>query len=85
MTSDHEISKLLGNTSWITNEDAENALSKCAEEKQRLLDIGAADDKTVFVLNHFSHNGKDVLYENFSKIAKDYGFEVSYDGMEIEV
>lgn len=60
-------------------------LSKCAEEKQRLLEIGAADDKTVFVLNHFSHNGKDVLYDDFSKIAKQYGFEVSFDGMEIEV
>lgn len=33
MTSEHEISKLIGNTSWITNEDAENALSKCAEEQ----------------------------------------------------
>ncbi len=60
-------------------------LLKCAEEKQRLLQIGAADKNTVFVLNHFSHNGKDVLYEDFSKIAKQYGFEVSFDGMEIEV
>lgn len=60
-------------------------LSKCAEEKQKLLDIGAADNKTVFILNHFSHNGKDVLYDDFSQIAKEYGFLVSFDGMEIEV
>lgn len=33
ITSDHEIAKLIGNTSWVTNEDAENALTKCAKEQ----------------------------------------------------
>lgn len=53
--------------------------------KDRLLEMGLADDKTIFVCNHFSHNADDVLYEEFSKIAEKQGFLTSYDGMEIEL
>lgn len=52
--------------------------------KERLLKMGCADEKTIFVCNHFSHNADDVLYEEFSKIAEKQGFLTSYDGMEIE-
>lgn len=60
-------------------------LSRCTELRKELLNIGVADKKTTFVLNHFSHNGKNVVYDEFVKIAKEYNFEVSYDGMTIEV
>ncbi len=53
--------------------------------RQMLLDIGAADENTVFVLNHFSHNGKDVGYDEFAEIGARDGFLVTYDGMEVEV
>lgn len=36
-------------------------------------------------MNHFSHNGGSALYDDFVKIADEYGFEVSFDGMEIEI
>lgn len=49
--------------------------------KDRLKEIMCADENTVFCLNHFSHNGIDVLYEEFSEIVKKYGFLTSYDGM----
>ncbi len=52
--------------------------------KTRLMEIGCADEKTVFCSNHFSHNGQDVLYEEFSVIAKKEGFLTSYDGMIAE-
>lgn len=52
--------------------------------KERLLKMGCANEKTIFVCNHFSHNADDVLYEEFSKIAEEQGFLTSYDGMEIE-
>lgn len=52
--------------------------------RERLVSIGCADSKTVFCSNHFSHNGKDVLYEEFSALAKQNGFLTSYDGFEIE-
>lgn len=50
----------------------------------RLKELGAADGKTIFCANHFSHNGTDVLYEEFSEIAEKAGIITSYDGMEVE-
>lgn len=52
--------------------------------RQRMLKMGIVSEDTKFVLNHFSHNGKDVLYENLAAIALREKFDVSYDGMEIE-
>ncbi len=60
-------------------------LNRCIKLKENLLDVGAADKNTVFVLNHFSHNGRHVIYEEFTKIAAKYGFDVSYDGKIVEV
>lgn len=58
---------------------------RCAEFVEKLKEIGIVDDNTRIVLNHFSHNGGSVLYDDFVKIADEYGFCVSYDGMEIEI
>lgn len=55
-----------------------------AKVKERLVSIGCADENTVFYSNHFSHNGDLVLYEEFSEKAKEYGFLVTYDGLEVE-
>lgn len=51
--------------------------------RDRLLKEGLADENTVFVLNHFSHNGKHSNYDEFAPLAKKEGFETSFDGMEI--
>lgn len=48
--------------------------------RARLLELGLADDQTVFVLNHFSHNGLSVNYKEFCEIVEPRGFAVSYDG-----
>lgn len=53
--------------------------------RDELIQIGLADKSTKFVLNHFSHNGEDVTYEDFEKIAQENGFIASYDGLEIEI
>ena len=52
--------------------------------KNRLIEMNCTDENTIFISNHFSHNGIDVLYEDFSKIAVKEGFIVSHDGMVIE-
>ena len=52
--------------------------------REKLYDAGVADDHTVFVLNHFSHNGDGVVYDDFVKFAEKEGFKVAYDGMIIE-
>lgn len=50
--------------------------------REKLCKIGAADEQTVFVANHFSHNGV-LPYEEMQKRLP--GFLVSYDGMQVEV
>ena len=60
-------------------------LERCIAMKERLLKIGMADDHTLFVLNHFSHDGENVIYEEFCALAEKQGFIVAYDGMNIEI
>lgn len=52
--------------------------------KERLLAGNHIDKNSKLVLNHFSHNGINSIYSEFVPIANENGFEVSYDGMEIE-
>lgn len=40
-------------------------------------------DDTLYVCNHFSHNGHNVSYDEFKKVAEKHGFIPSYDGMEL--
>ncbi len=70
----------------ITEDDAYRnhmGLKACANVKNRLIKEGFADENTVFVLNHFSHNG-ELCYTDLVPIAKKLGFEVSYDTAEYE-
>lgn len=50
--------------------------------KERMTELGIADKKTVFILNHFSHNSQ-LVYDQFIHQAEPYGFTVSYDGFEL--
>lgn len=45
---------------------------------------GLINEKTVIVLNHFSHNGGQT-YDEMLKEAEKYGLIVSYDSLEIEL
>ena len=58
---------------------------ECVEYKKEFIQKGIADENTVFVINHFSHNGKNVIHEKLEKVASKEGFLVSYDGMEVEI
>ncbi len=55
------------------------------EIKKKMTEMGFADEKTVFVSNHFSHNGLHVPYEEFSEIAIQKNILTSYDGMELNI
>lgn len=50
--------------------------------RERMLANGAADAHTVFVANHFSHNGIRP-YEEMQRLMP--GFVIAYDGLEIEI
>lgn len=58
-------------------------LSVCEEVRKRLLEMGLCDEKTVFCINHFSHNG-NACHAELSASAENLGFITSYDGLEIE-
>ena len=58
--------------------------NKCAAIRDEFIKDGIANDKTIFVLNHFSHNGINVIYDEFEKKVRDKGFVTSYDGLIIE-
>lgn len=55
---------------------------RCRDE---LLKKGYIDSKTLMVLNHFSHNGKDACYDSFKPLAEKEGFIISYDGLSVTV
>ena len=50
---------------------------------ERMKREGLADEKTIVVLNHFSHNGGQT-YDEMLGEAEAHGCIVAYDGLEIE-
>lgn len=50
--------------------------------KEKLIELGCADNSTRFILTHFSHNGK-ALYDELVELSSPYNFEIAYDGLEI--
>ena len=60
------------------------SLDRCIAFRDTLKKEGIANENTVFILNHFSHNSKNVLYDDFVEIAKEHDFLVTYDGMIYE-
>lgn len=53
--------------------------------RDRMLAEKLIDEKTKVVLNHFSHNGKASNFDEFEPIARNCGFETSFDSMEITI
>ena len=54
-----------------------------AEKKETLLRRGLANENTIFVVNHFSHNG-GWLHDELCENAAKFGMIASYDGMKID-
>ncbi|HOJ11241.1 MAG TPA: MBL fold metallo-hydrolase [Clostridiales bacterium] len=52
--------------------------------KERLIEQGSADEKTTFIVTHFSHNCGP-LYDDMVKLAGENGFIATFDGMEINI
>ncbi|MBR4236019.1 MAG: hypothetical protein IKR85_08155 [Clostridia bacterium] len=62
---------------WVGHMGCENDLNM----RRALTENGAADGRTVFVANHFSHNGVRPEAEMQQLLP---GFIIAYDGLEIE-
>ena len=52
--------------------------------KDRLIADGVCSDQTIFVINHFSHNGNALYDELCEEVRKD-GFLVAFDGRIVEL
>lgn len=52
--------------------------------RDRLRELGRVTDRTVHVVNHFSHNGV-MGYDGMKPLAEEKGFLTAYDGMVVEV
>ena len=52
--------------------------------RKLLLERNLADDNTIFVASHFSHNGL-LTHSEAELLASEIGFVAAYDGLEIEV
>ena len=52
--------------------------------KQRLLEVGIANEATQFYVNHFSHNG-GLLHDELCRRAGAVGMCPSYDGMQVQI
>lgn len=63
---------------WVGHMTSEG----CLRMREKLLNIGAADENTVFVASHFSHNG----YSDFADIQRvTPDFVIAYDGMTVDL
>ncbi|MBR3592880.1 MAG: hypothetical protein IKK65_04150 [Clostridia bacterium] len=60
-------------------------LPRNIKTRDEMFACGLVDGNTKFILNHFSHNGGDAVYDDFVPIAKENGFITSYEGLEIEI
>ena len=60
-------------------------LAENIKVRERMLDMGIADENTLFVCTHFSHNGITCIYDDLVPIAEKQGFIISYDGMIINI
>ncbi len=65
--------------------DAHMNLERCMMTVNEMRKDGILTEQSIVCLNHFSHNGMNVLYEDMVKAVEAYGFLVSYDGMTIEI
>lgn len=48
----------------------------------RMKNEGMAEEQTLFIVNHFSHNGK-MNHEDLEKYFNPHGIEVAFDGMTV--
>lgn len=52
--------------------------------RERLSQLGIADENTVCCVNHFSHNG-GLIYDEMRPAAEKLGFLTAYDGMTLDI
>lgn len=70
----------LNGRSW---RDGHLSYDTAIEFRNSLKSLGAIDDNTTVILNHFTHNGKFV-HDEIEQMGKKDGMLIAYDGMSVE-
>lgn len=68
---------------WTGRKTRHLSFDVCLTVFEEMKRRGIADDWTVFVVNHFSHNG-NATYDDMVERATPHNVLVSYDGMRVE-
>lgn len=68
----------------ISDEGTHMGLENIVRLVERLESFGAVTGKTQKYINHFSHNAAPI-HHKLEKRVSELGFEVSYDGLSVEV
>ncbi len=68
----------------ITDEGTHMGLPNIQRLITKLSSIGAVTDKTLKIINHFSHNGNP-LHEVLEERVKELCYEVAFDGKVVEI
>lgn len=68
----------------ISDEGSHMGLDNIERLIMQLEKIGSINNKTKIIINHFSHNAAP-LHHRLEERVKEYGYQVSYDGMCVEV
>lgn len=68
----------------ISDEGGHMGLDNINRLVERLCGIGAVNDDTKKVINHFSHNACPIHHKLESRVS-EYGYTVSYDGLTLEI
>lgn len=55
------------------------------EARKRFVENGNYKPNTLEIITHFSHNVPTIGYKTMKKIAKQYGFVLAYDGLELQL
>ena len=66
-----------------SDRDSHMGIDNNLRVNERLEKMGASSEKTVKIINHFSHNGNP-LHHILEERMRPYGWLVSYDGMTVE-
>lgn len=59
-------------------------ISTNVKVKERLIEQKSADERTKFIITHYSHNCNP-LYEEMNRLAEKNGFIATYDSMTVQV
>ena len=68
----------------INDEGSHMGIPNIERVLDRLTEMGAVDEKTIKVINHFSHNANPLHHVREERV-KDKGWLVTYDGMSMEI